>query len=949
LKQIAAGFLLLLLNSAYLVARPDASLAYFTNVLVHLGLGLLLLVAAAPRLRRSWSGLPGPLRTGACLLAMSAALGLVLMLTGATRPYRPILYGHITLATAGSLPVLAHLLGRSRRAGNGAFAAVAVTCVAVVAAALAVVEDRRHAPLRDRIVNPLEPPPSMDGEGAGPRSPFFPSSAETNVGGIIPANFFLTSKACGRCHPDIYAQWSSSMHHFSSFNNQWYRKSIEYMQDVVGTKPSKWCAGCHDHAVFFNGRFDRPIKEQIDTVEAQAGLACTSCHSIVHVKSTMGQGDFLIEYPPLHDLAVSENPVLRWTHDYLIRLAPRPHRETFIKNFHRQQTPEFCSSCHKVHLDVPVNSYRWFRGFNDYDNWQASGVSGEGARSFYYPPKSQKCADCHMPLVAADDPAAKDGKVRSHRFAAANTALPFVNEDHEQLRITQEVLKDKQISVDVFGLVRGEAAAPVETRTTGSEPRLASTFAQGEEAGNLGAALAFLSKPVEVVAPLDKVSPSVRRGESVRVDVVVRTRKVGHFFPGGTVDAFDVWVELEAVDDQGHTLFHSGLVEDDGKGPVEPGAHFYRALLLDEHGNPINKRNAWMARSTAYVRLIPPGAADTIHYRLRVPPDAGDTITLKAKVNYRKFSWWNTQWAFGGIRDPEDKAHSVAASYDDGRWIFTGDTSHVSGKLKAIPRIPITVMAEAQATFKVVARDAALPKDAPLLDKSVRERWNDYGIGLLLQGDIKAAEAAFLKVTEMEPEYADGWVNVARSRITEGNLQGAQEMLLKALERKPELAKTHFFLGTTLKALGQYDDALAHLQRAAAQYPRDRVVLNQIGRTLFLKRQYTEAIDAFRGVLQVDPEDLQAHYNLMLCWQGLGKAEMARKEQALYERFKADEAAQFITGPYRQLHPHDNNERQSIHEHETALLAPAAPASYPSSKRAARTPPPPAAAGGASQ
>jgi hypothetical protein len=53
----------------------------------------------------------------------------------------------------------------------------------------------------------------------------------------------------------------------------------------------------------------------------------------------------------------------------------------------------------------------------------------------------------------------------------------------------------------------------------------------------------------------------VRRGESVRVEVVVRTRKVGHFFPGGTVDAFDVWVELEAVDDRGRVLLHSGALE----------------------------------------------------------------------------------------------------------------------------------------------------------------------------------------------------------------------------------------------------------------------------------------------------------------------------------------------------------------------------------------------------
>ena len=62
-----------------------------------------------------------------------------------------------------------------------------------------------------------------------------------------------------------------------------------------------------------------------------------------------------------------------------------------------------------------------------------------------------------------------------------------------------------------------------------------------------------------------------------------------------------------------------------------PGAHFYRSLLLDEHGNPINKRNAWSARSVAYVRLIPPGAADTIHYRLQIPDDAGDRIYSSAR------------------------------------------------------------------------------------------------------------------------------------------------------------------------------------------------------------------------------------------------------------------------------------------------------------------------------
>jgi tetratricopeptide (TPR) repeat protein len=236
--------------------------------------------------------------------------------------------------------------------------------------------------------------------------------------------------------------------------------------------------------------------------------------------------------------------------------------------------------------------------------------------------------------------------------------------------------------------------------------------------------------------------------------------------------------------------------------------------------------------------------------------------------------------------------------------------------MKHIPDIPTTVMAHAEATLRV--GEPAAGAKTQLLDRSVRERWNDYGIGLLLQGDLKGAEAAFLKVTQMEPGYADGWVNVARAQIQEGNMSEAEGMLQEALKRDPELAKTHFFLGTVLKTFGKYDEALAHLRKASALYPRDRVVLNQIGRVLFLQRQFAPAVQAFQQVLGVDPEDLQAHYNLMLCYRGLGSGELAAREETLYERFKADESSQAITGPYRQLHPDDNNERQAIHEHTNA-------------------------------
>src|SRR4030095_11491727 len=311
-------------------------------------------------------------------------------------------------------------------------------------------------------------------------------------------------------------------------------------------------------------------------------------------------------------------------------LNPDPHRLTFLKPFVRSQTADFCSSCHKVHLDTHVNNYRWVRGFNDYDNWQASGVSGFGARLVYYPPKTQRCVDCHMPLLESHDAGNVNGKIHSHRFPGANTALPAVNNDPKQMDAVVKFLQNTILSVDIFALSPAHEVKSSHGDLTG--PRLATTFAVGEE-GDFGAAAADV-EVAPLTGPLDRVDGAVRPGETYRVDVVVRTRKIGHFFPGGTVDAFDVWLELQATDDAGRVIFWSGMVEDGGKGPVERGAHFYRSLQLDANGNPINKRNAWATRSLAYVRLIPPGAADTVHYRMTIPRDTSGSIRLTASLHY---------------------------------------------------------------------------------------------------------------------------------------------------------------------------------------------------------------------------------------------------------------------------------------------------------------------------
>jgi Flp pilus assembly protein TadD len=918
-RILSALVVFLFISAVYLFAFPQPNLFYAAIVLLHMAGGVLAAILLLPACWRCLrSGNIGS-ALGWMFLAAGAAIGLLLIYTGTPRSEWMWLYLHIVLCLAGVGILFAAWAGKRGWLASNTGSAMLRTgiCVALLAGMSAAAWYLRTTRWQQslRIENPLMPPATMDSEGDGAQGPFFPSSAQVYGGQKIPSKFFMESDSCKRCHQDVYDQWNSSAHHFSSFNNQWYRKSIEYMQDTIGTKPSKWCGGCHDPAVLYAGKMDTPIKQFVHAPEAQAGLGCMMCHSIAKVKSTMGQGDFYLEYPKLHELAATENPVTRAVHDFMVKLNPEPHRRVFLKPFMRDQTAEFCSACHKVHLDVPVNHYRWFRGFNEYDNWQASGVSGQGARSFYYPAKPSQCADCHMPLTPSRDSGNINGFVHSHRFAAANTALPTANGDAEQLKITEDFLKNQQLTVDIFAL---SPARPEGKNAATAQTELSTTFAVGEEA-EAKITPAVEGEVAPVTAPLSRVQPAVRRGDSVRVDVVVRTKKLGHFFPGGTVDAYDTWLELKGTDDKGKTVFWSGMVEDDGNGPVEKGAHFYRSLQVDDHGNPINKRNAWATRSVVYVHLIAPGAADTVHYRMHIPENVGSKITLHARLCYRKFSWWGTQFSFVGVPDPDDKSE-VTPDHDDRKFVFTGSLQGVSAKEEKIPDLPIVALAEDEVSLQVAPHKAPVPAPKVELRAEDWQRWNDYGIGLLLQGDLKGARAAFEKVTEIDPKNPDGWANIGRAAVQEGDMERARNVLEKALALSPDLARAHFFYAKVLRANGKYDEAAEHLRQVLVQYPRDRVVLNDLGRILFLQRRYQDAIKELNAALAVDPEDLQAHYNLMLCYEGLGDEKQAHEHQVRYLRFKADEASQTITGPYRLRNPEDNNERQAVHEHVSVPL-----------------------------
>lgn len=864
-SMLLGGFLVMLLNSLILLLfERSTALLYMTNVLLHVGLGLLLIMPLLLFLLKHIRTMP--LRWNLCATAagvFTALSMLLLMLSGillfwgeATLNRRWLTILHVATMFTSLLGFLVHaslkrgvrfrflqpddrIALRWRQLGRHPLTLTFGAGVLVSVTFFLVPWLKRSDPVYWH---------------TGTEKPLAASEALLAHEGFFTEAALSGSKTCGQagCHPDIYAQWEASAHRFASSNNPYYRRSVEYMLQRRPVEAARWCASCHDPVILFSGRFGHRIPLDTTHWTAHEGITCLSCHAITGLRDLRGNGRYVIAQPDEYPFARSTNPLGQWLHRQLIRAKPEPHREAMLRPVHR--TEQFCSTCHKVGIPPEVNYYRWLRGQNEYDAWQMSGVSGNTVRSFYLPAQPRTCIDCHMPLVPSDDQGNDGGFVRSHRFVAANTALPFLKGYDEQLRATQTFLQDSIATVDLF-LVR------VNGRLYGP------------------------SDPMPVLRPNDQVE----------LTVVVRNRKVGHTLPGGTNDSNELWLEVVGRDPNGQTVVASGLLDVEGR--VDSTAHFFGAVFVDRAGQEANKRNSHDFRTPVYINVIPPGAARTVHYRFSVPP--GRMITeLAVAFKHRKFKWYFHNWTFRGKVAPDQPDSLATPEVDYRRWILAEDHS--------APALPVTVIATARRGAQQVPES-----NVPLW-----ERWNDYGIGLFLEGNTRRAREAFEQVSQLAPENPEGPINLARVLIAEGQLDRALEALTEAERRRPNYLKTSYFRGSIYQRQGAYDQALAEWMNVVARYPLDRVLLQEIGRIHYLSGRYEEALRWFDRILAIDPEDLGGLYNRMLTLGALGRTEEFQAAKARYEYHKIDEEASAWSAPYKHRHPMANREAQPIHEHE---------------------------------
>ena len=111
------------------------------------------------------------------------------------------------------------------------------------------------------------------------------------------------------------------------------------------------------------------------------------------------------------------------------------------------------------------------------------------------------------------DPGNRYGKIHSHRFSAANTAVANANRDRTQLAETEKFLKSGFVTVDIFAVSPVDANSGVEMRRRASDPQqqLMSFNAVGEESEQTGQV--FVREVGKVAAPIEKAGAIIQPGD----------------------------------------------------------------------------------------------------------------------------------------------------------------------------------------------------------------------------------------------------------------------------------------------------------------------------------------------------------------------------------------------------------------------------------------------------
>ena len=665
----------------------------------------------------------------------------------------------------------------------------------------------------------------------GDDHPFLPSNATTDTGQFIESKSFLTAKYCGHCHQEAYAEWRQTAH-ANSFRAPWYIKNTNLLRDEKGIEFTRHCEGCHNPIALVSGALTKgsPIDRHFDA----DGITCTTCHSIQKVDAR-GTGSYVMAQPAVL-VDANDKPIYGEVSDREILAHLDRHSKAVMKDFYR--TSDFCAACHKAALPRILNNYKWQRAIFLSDEWQQSSFAKQSPLPFYVKDQVSTCQTCHMKseAITLQDYGAEDGKLKSHRWLGANTALSKYYGYDEQMEKTVAFLRTGVFNVDLFGIERN-----------------------GDK----------------IAAPLGNVPFEVAAGDDLVVSVVVQNKGIAHNHVPEQRDFYESWVEFQVKDSAGKTIMDSGAIGQDGE--LDPGAHSFTNRLVNTSGVLNDLHQVWDTRIIAFNNTIISGRSQIVRFGFKLPAGVAGPITLTAKVNYRRFNQ---------------------------RFIEFGLGKHY--------QLPVVEMASRTRTIALGANQPA-PPDAE--DNPLWMRWNNYGIGLLDAQQYADSAAAFERVAQLRPDYADAYTNVAIANYSWQRYDQSRTQLEKALKLSPKNARALYYLALVERIQGNLDAAVADLREMAAQYPRSRDAHRELGFSLYQQHKYDEARQEYETVQSIDPDDLAAHYILSIVYRRLGMKDKAAVEAAAFDDQKDDPTANTYALDFLSKHPEITAESVPWHVH----------------------------------
>jgi tetratricopeptide (TPR) repeat protein len=197
--------------------------------------------------------------------------------------------------------------------------------------------------------------------------------------------------------------------------------------------------------------------------------------------------------------------------------------------------------------------------------------------------------------------------------------------------------------------------------------------------------------------------------------------------------------------------------------------------------------------------------------------------------------------------------------------------------------------------FGKVCLERNLVDDAlPALTKAAeREPDNDsyvyvLGSANVAKGQLPDALALFQRLLRKHPHdpvltYATGAVYYLRGKYSE-----AEASLKESLAAQPNQVAASYYLALTYDAIGEDDRAIPVFRELLKSNPKHTPSYVKLGGILLRAHQYEDAQQNLERAVSLDPESVEAHYQLGLLLRRLGKS--AESESEFAESRKLEEA-----------------------------------------------------------